>query len=239
MKPTRLLTAFIFNGGGEYNVHPIYRKPCSDCHQPPPPSGLELSINSLSILNKTPEEIKSMTPTEIEKFRSVLAKAPVPLTKCPCKIPEDPNIVPKHKQHTDFRCGVELDIFCHCTTNLIRHSLKGESWSCPFCCAIVSDWACFLLHMKDNHLLAPPEFAVPPTSIGTHWCPLCRKTSLPGSTNLTSAQLFSKIMETLKTLKKTADINNIAVQNIICADCDKFDAEKKIFLPLFCSHRFH
>lgn len=73
MKTSRswLIGAFVFSANG---VYPSYRKGCSDCNRLPSPVGLEISIDSLSILSRIPEEIKTMTPAEIDQFRSIIPK---------------------------------------------------------------------------------------------------------------------------------------------------------------------
>ncbi|AYV80874.1 MAG: hypothetical protein Harvfovirus9_4 [Harvfovirus sp.] len=70
----RSISEFRFNQNfASRDVYPIYSKLCEQCDQQPEPS-----IVTLAVLNRSPAEIKSMTPVEIEEFRSIIAKDGTP-----------------------------------------------------------------------------------------------------------------------------------------------------------------
>jgi len=171
---------------------------------------------------------------EIEQFNSILSNVPQGSmgSKCPCQISDDPADLPKVKSYKGSIAGVRLDELCECGDSYIDEALKSESWSCPFCCDILCDRECFREHTYRNHSLARLELAVPQTSIGTHWCPLCRKTPFPNQeSTITAGSLYDKIMETFQNITTNAqNINNVAVQNTVCFYCKK-SKKKKLSIP--------
>ncbi|AYV80747.1 MAG: hypothetical protein Harvfovirus5_51 [Harvfovirus sp.] len=244
MKPVRPIGGFNFCQG---NVFPTYWKSCSDCGRPPPTARLELSMDTLGILDRTPEEIKAMTAEEIKQFQLLLPKASVVARDCPCKIggesaPLVTNAISAGRRHprgyTDFTLGVRTDLFCECAVRLIESSLKQISWSCPYCCAIVCDPFCFSQHFRENHSNVETELAIPQRAIGGHWCPLCRQISHDGakSKQLEGTLLHSKITTGIKN-QQGFSIGECTVRNVICIDCDEWE-EKKLEIPVSLREHF-
>ncbi|AYV81173.1 MAG: hypothetical protein Harvfovirus19_18 [Harvfovirus sp.] len=205
-------------------VHPVYKKPCSDCSTAAPLSGYAVSINELSVLSKTPEEIKQLDETEIARLRLLINRTWVDETYCPCPL----------KSPTRARTSLDRRInphdYCWCNKYRVMEILHKGSWSCPFCISIFCDKKCFGYHLNEK---CTDEYGL--TLVGGEWCPMCRKVFR--ESNISFPHMMTK--EKLHSLIRRDGLDKYTIKNTLCESCKGWDEKKILEIPLELKGRLY
>ncbi|AYV81776.1 MAG: hypothetical protein Harvfovirus60_9 [Harvfovirus sp.] len=226
-------------------IYPCYLQRCNQCLKGLPPlSTYTVQLSDLTVLDRTPDEIKRLPQIEIERLRSLLAKMTTskgtidPKSECLCPKPEIvTGPIPMERK-------IRIDNTC-CYKKTLMTTMREESWSCPFCRNIICDAACLFTHIKMMHVdlkwLGRSIIVDRALLGGGLWCPLCSHVFHLGKVqtgfldwreNITAEQLFTLIEAARQILSEEIILEQYTIQNKLCQQCSEWDEKKLLRMPI-------
>ncbi|AYV82592.1 MAG: hypothetical protein Hyperionvirus1_171 [Hyperionvirus sp.] len=240
---------FFASAAGDF--FPVYEEPCMNCDQQLESTWNIILMKDLTILNRTPDEIKKLTTSDIKKMVPGLSK----LENYHYETPYSGEC--KERKNESYKITIPSEL-CECgrkeTTDKI---IEIPTWSCPCCLHLVCSGECFWTHVNLFHVknIFMP-IVVEPKMMGSEWCPMCHHiltprdpSLLPILDNNNRVQFRSVSDEKVKTANPILcrvrnpsstetpsdpgfkmEFTQFCIKNRICAKCETWD-KNKIKLP--------